>query len=434
MQQGYFATAWADLKGTKNWFGKVCLLALLMFIPIFGPIVLYGYAYGWARDIAWGVNTPAPSRIFENADGKLFTRGFFILVLGFVLSLIPSILSGMNTFEDINRSIMLMNDMYSSYSQSMASGAYMGGSLASSLITLVVLVLSVAVTFFMWVGSMRIAIYDNLSSGFQLGRIWKMMKYDPKGLLRIFGFTLIYGLITGLILGILLLIIGIPIIAMIVGAAIPAQDVMMYGDEYQAISYIFSAVGSYIGLILVAALIIGFVISALSVFGELITARMLGYWTRQFNVAQWGPQDAPMPFEVAQANQPQAYTQQAQSTYQPSGQAPSGYQQVVADQGSQPKDAQSPSQAPAQVQQPPAPTGAPVVMAAPEVQSTPTNASQSESSCTQTSASVTEAAPDPSPSTHSEESASSAEASSSTKLTSDGASKEKGSEGSVKPE
>ena len=67
MQAGYFTTAWQDIRNTPGWIGKLLLLALLMFIPVFGWIVAAGYLLGWARDIAWGVHGPMPARIF----GKL---------------------------------------------------------------------------------------------------------------------------------------------------------------------------------------------------------------------------------------------------------------------------------------------------------------------------------------------------------------------------
>ena len=75
MQIKYFQTAWNDVKNSPGWFGKMCLLALVNFIPIFGSIVSYGYLYGWAREIAWGVHQPMPASIFSNDDGKFWRRG-----------------------------------------------------------------------------------------------------------------------------------------------------------------------------------------------------------------------------------------------------------------------------------------------------------------------------------------------------------------------
>lgn len=92
MQTGYFSAAWHDIKNSPGWFGKLVLLSLISLIPIFGWIVVAGYLYGWARDIAWNVHSPLPKHIFGNEDGKLYSRGFFVLVIGFVCMLAPWVL------------------------------------------------------------------------------------------------------------------------------------------------------------------------------------------------------------------------------------------------------------------------------------------------------------------------------------------------------
>ena len=71
---------------------KLILLSLLSFVPIFGWLVVLGYLYGWARDIAWDVHGPMPKHIFGNEDGKLYSRGFFAMVIGFVFMLAPWVL------------------------------------------------------------------------------------------------------------------------------------------------------------------------------------------------------------------------------------------------------------------------------------------------------------------------------------------------------
>ena len=97
MQIKYFQTAWNDVKNSPGWFGKMCLLALVNFIPIFGSIVSYGYLYGWAREIAWGVHQPMPASIFSNDDGKFWRRGWFLFVIAFVFSLIPTVIAYIGT-------------------------------------------------------------------------------------------------------------------------------------------------------------------------------------------------------------------------------------------------------------------------------------------------------------------------------------------------
>ena len=92
MQIKYLSTAWNDIRQSPGWLAKALLLGLVACIPIFGWIVVYGYLYGWARDMAWGVHAPLPARIFGNEDGKLYSRGFFVLVIAFVFSLLPGVI------------------------------------------------------------------------------------------------------------------------------------------------------------------------------------------------------------------------------------------------------------------------------------------------------------------------------------------------------
>ena len=69
MQAGYFNAAWHDIKNSPGWFGKLLVLGLVSLVPIFGWIVVAGYLYGWARDIAWGVHAPLPAHVFGNEGG-----------------------------------------------------------------------------------------------------------------------------------------------------------------------------------------------------------------------------------------------------------------------------------------------------------------------------------------------------------------------------
>ena len=40
MQTGYFSAAWNDVKSSQGWLGKMFLLGLIAFIPVFGPVGL----------------------------------------------------------------------------------------------------------------------------------------------------------------------------------------------------------------------------------------------------------------------------------------------------------------------------------------------------------------------------------------------------------
>ena len=336
MEKGYFSAAWGDITKSPGWFSKILRMGLLCFIPIFGVLVVYGYLYGWARDIAWNVHRPMPEKIFGNEDGNLYKRGFFILVIGFVFSLIPGAFSFLTS----------MVTGVSFLGAATASSAPLGvGSLLMALVfSLAGLVLTFAVVFFYWVGAMRCALYGTLSSGFQFGKIWAMLRYDFTGLLRIFGMSLICGAVVGIAAFIL---IGLSVtLSVIFGVA-------FIQNETQAV--IFAVI------ILLLILILCVVSSFISVLITALISRALGYWTRQFQVNLWGGQEDPMPFELEQARQSQQrydtyaaqQTYQAQNPYQ-SGQPYQANQQYQAGQAYQAPQAGQPYQTgqPTQAEQP----------------------------------------------------------------------------------
>lgn len=310
MEKGYFSAAWGDITKSPGWFSKILRLGLLNLIPIFGVIVTYGYLYGWARDIAWNVHRPMPDRIFGNEDGNLYKRGFFILVIGFVCSLIPGVFN-------VLTSIVTGFSFVGFVSTSDASFG-LGALLMGVIFSLAGLVLTFAVVFFYWVGAMRCALYGTLSSGFQIGKIWAMMRYDFMGLLRIFGMSLICGCVVGIAAFIIFMLV------MILGTLF---GVAFVRNEAQAVAFVLIFL-LFILLVCVATFFISVLIAAL-------IARALGYWTRQFQVNLWGGQEDPMPFELEQARQ----SQQQYQTYQAQS-----YQQAQPYQSAQPQQPGSSNQ------------------------------------------------------------------------------------------
>lgn len=327
MQAGYFSTAWADIKSTQGWFGKMCLLALLQFVPVFGQIVLLGYAYGWARDIAWNVHKPLPARIFANEDGKLYRRGWFLFLVALVISLVPMVFLIISDVLSVTSSVA----SHASYGVNVGAGAAAGFAM---LFYLIYMVATFAAMFFTWVGSMRASIYDNISAGLQFGKIWKMMRHDGGGLFRIFGMNLIFGLIFGIILFVLSMI-----VFAICFASVAPQIAALDGSTYYGYSYPYGVTGSnqfaavlsailpMLGILFVFIIILAYICCVFDAFMIILTARALGYWTRQFDVAQWGAQADPMPFEAQQQAPYQTYQQpyqaqqpQAQPTQQPQAQ------------------------------------------------------------------------------------------------------------------
>lgn len=296
MEKGYFSAAWNDIVKSPGWFSRILRMGLLCIVPIFGILVTYGYFYGWAREIAWNVHRPMPERIFGNEDGNLYKRGFFILVICFVFSLIPGV------FMSITSALTGFSFFGSTVSSSFSLGLislFMG-----SVFSVVGFVLTFAVMFFYWVGAMRCSLYNTLSSGFQIGKIWAMIRYDFSGLLRIFGMVIVCSIVVGAIACTALFIV------VFAGFSYGAFFVR---TQDQAVVLIF--------VLLLVALLLGIVSLFLMVFVVALVTRALGYWIRQFQVNLWGGQEDPMPFEVEAARRAQedyrAYTER--SNYQRSG-------------------------------------------------------------------------------------------------------------------
>ena len=335
MQIKYYQTAWNDIKNSKGWFGKLCLLALVGLIPIFGQIVIFGYLYGWARDVAWGVHEPMPAKIFGNEDGKLYRRGWFIFVLVFVFSLVPAIISGVGSSMQQAGYYSALYDTSSKLEPTVAIGG---------IIYLIGILAALFVSILAWIGSMRISIYDRLSAGFQLGSIWKMFRKDTGGIMRIFGMNLLVGLILGIILSIIITIMVVAFI-FIIAAAMAGMgytpESLQYMSDEQVTSFVLQLMGpaGLAGfLFLIVAVFLG---NLASTFVQMLVARAMGYWTWQFDVPQWRGQNDPMPFEYAQAQpnvqayqqQPAAYAAPAQQGYQNAGYQQQASQPVAAQPG-----------------------------------------------------------------------------------------------------
>lgn len=272
MEKGYFAAAWGDITKSPGWGSILLRLGLLCLIPVFGVVVAYGYLYSWARDIAWNVHRPMPAKIFGNEDGGLCKRGFFILVVVVVFSLVPS--------------------AFSSLTSMVAGGAFVSGGLLGSYAPIVMgfllwlvsgaasLALALLAELFTWVGSMRVSLYGTLSSGFQLGKIWAMMRYDFIGLLRILGMNVLIGLV-----------ICFGAVAIAGFLVLLCSGLIFLLSNSSSTSLFAIALLIAVGIVFVAGVLFCFA------FQLALTTRALGYWTRQFEVSQWNGQEDPMPFE-----------------------------------------------------------------------------------------------------------------------------------------
>jgi hypothetical protein len=270
MQKGYYKAAWNDIKNSPNWFGKLCLLALVWLIPVFGAIVANGYLYGWAREIAWNLNKPLPAHLFGNEDGKLYRRGWFVLVIGIVMAIVPCLL----------------------YVAAQAANGWQTGdwNVGAGILMALYVLAGIAFTMASWVGSMRMTLYDNLGAGLQFKQIFKMMAHDFTGLVRIFVIQLVISIIIGLVVGILLAVV-------LFGAFVAMMGLGMGAAADFGAESLLGAVG-LITAVGPVALLLGYAGLVGCLFVQTVVVRAVGYWTRDFQVDRWGNKKAPLPFEV----------------------------------------------------------------------------------------------------------------------------------------
>ena len=284
MQKGYFKAAWGDIRQSEGWLGKVFLLGLISLIPIFGQVVLLGYAFGWMRDIAWNAKTPLPARIFGNEDGQLYRRGLIVLAIYIVFCVVaPGVVEG-------------CWNALAGRGLDTVSGAVFGGPghLFSGQVSSVFgLLISLIAAVFYLVAATRASIYGRLGPGFQLGRLWAMMRHDPKGLARV----VLMGVVMTLCV---MAVLGVAVAAVAAGAAVVgAFGALGSGGVASAMALML-----FVMLAVVLCLVAAVVVSAASAFISLMVARAMGYWVQQFDVPAWRGQDDPMPFEVASGGMP----------------------------------------------------------------------------------------------------------------------------------
>lgn len=287
----YLALAWQDLRSSPGWFGKMALLTLIAFIPFFGPLVLLGYTYGWARDVSWGVRAPLPPRIFGTTENRPFSLGAFLLIFTIVLWIISFV--GNQFIEALHLFAF--------------SGLGLIGAVVEFLLKLA---FSVVITTWFLIGGMRIAIYDRISPGFQINKIVAMLRRDTYGILSpvliVFLISVIVGIIIGAIIMFLVVIFAVSSIATF--ATSP------FHDADQAMGLFMGAIGGVAGIIVLLYLVMLFMCIT-----NVILARAAGLWCYQFDAPQWRGQDDPMPFEFAQKSNPptsdSSGVQAGQSTY-----------------------------------------------------------------------------------------------------------------------
>lgn len=287
----YMKLAWGDVRASAKWKSKCLRLGLVSLVPVFGSIVREGYAYGWARDVAWGVREPLPPEVFGNEDGRQYSRGFYVFVLALVCALVPwaaslllSAVTGMHgvAYEHFWSGHGLMPLFW-------ASSAFGVVAFAATV------ALALAASAFAMVGSLRISIYDRMSAGFQFNKVWAMVRRDTRGIVSILGWSLLFSALisaVAFVAAMVVMVVLATVAALVVGFA-SYGGLSAAGSSMVAV-LAFCAI-AFVGIVLavVVAVLSMAAYSALS----LAVARAVGLWCYQFDVASWRGQDDPLPFE-----------------------------------------------------------------------------------------------------------------------------------------
>lgn len=159
-KHGCLAQAWDDITESEGWVKRILLLGLVNMVPILNFFV-EGFAMQWARQLPLDKVEGMPTKIFR--DGA-FLQGFYAFVVALVVGIVSSVVAGVLGFVPV-------------------LGALAG--LAGALLLSMFKTLSV----------MRIAISQNLSSGFDVKAIWKALFTNRFG--KLFCATLLPGIIVG---------------------------------------------------------------------------------------------------------------------------------------------------------------------------------------------------------------------------------------------
>ncbi|MGI6591134.1 MAG: DUF4013 domain-containing protein [Eggerthellaceae bacterium] len=288
MKQGYFLTAWRDIRQSKGWLRNLLLLSLINLIPVFGQIVVLGYLYGWARDIAWGIRTPMPAHIQARKGDHMLLRGLHLFVLEVIFMAVPVLFAYltaklMTTFS-VNWLYLIKPYFSIDIDFYIATAAYS-----------LCYVLAVIIVPCILVGWMRISIYGRLSAGFQIARIWRMIRYRMSGLLRIAGILLL--LVAAIVLFALVLALAVGLLGLAY-----SFGVSIFGGQVD-----WAGLGASLMPMAIAFIpLVAYALSVLTVFAHMVISRAMGYWTAQFDVPHWQGQDDPMPFEKHGVEKPVA--------------------------------------------------------------------------------------------------------------------------------
>ena len=259
---GYWSRSWDLLTRESGWFKPILVLAAARLVPIVGPFGADGYALEWARLTSWGVDS-APKQRNVDIGGCIRTGArAFVVMLGYALAL------------------GIVNSIFQAI-----FGQALGG--------LVGFALSLTIGLLIIIAQVRSAIYQTIGSGYQVNRIFDMVKRDTDGILRILGMEAILAVVAGFIGGTVVTIIILTSMGDMF-YQLASYGIYGYTDEYEVVRTVFLGLGKAMPALCVSMFFMNIIASMTS----LLTNTAVGLWLRQFDVQNWGDSADPLPSQT----------------------------------------------------------------------------------------------------------------------------------------
>lgn len=266
----YFSRAWSLLTREKGWWKPVAVCAAADLVPVAGPLGVLGYKLEWARLVAWGADV-SPKRHGVRVGSCISSgwRGFLVLL---VWSLVMGVIGGV------------------------CGALPLIAGLLSTLWTICCLYLGMVVS----VATLRATIYQKAGAGFSWKNLVELGRRDPSGLLSILGWEMLCYLVIALVSGIVLSVTALGAMPRIISLASELgyynSGLSPYGDlEYYvtqlAMELFFYVIAAFGPTLIVLALIALVLRNGIS----MVVYAALGLWIRQFDVANWGRSEEPLP-------------------------------------------------------------------------------------------------------------------------------------------
>lgn len=291
-QTGYMKQAWALLRRDKGWHKPLLVMSAADYVPVAGFLGTSGYVLEWARLTAWGVDASPKQKNVQ--IGKCISSGFRAIVvalgMGVCIGLFFAMLTGIaSVFPDVIATLLTL------------------------VIGFVQMVFSIVYGAFLAVCSIRTAIYEKISAGYRIDRVFQMIRRDLSGFGRLVLINFVAEIVLVAVMFAVIMVMGITFLPLTLTA-------MNGGDDYAIIMALTQSLVPMAVVFVLGAFVFGFAYHLYS----MLFYTAVALWMRQFDVSAWGRSEDPLPephARPAEANMPSpGLRNDVQATYAPQSQ------------------------------------------------------------------------------------------------------------------